>query len=64
MSAWLTEIADRRYREFYMAAVMAIGFLTFYGLPDGIPFLVRLAMMVATQIAVGQALRQEERRCI
>ena len=30
----------------YIALVMAIGFLTFYALPDGIPFMVRLVMMV------------------
>ena len=45
----------------YIALVMAIGFLTFYSLPDGIPFLVRLTMMVATQYAVGRALRRQER---
>lgn len=42
----------------YIALVMACGFLTFYSLPDGVPFLVRLTMMVATQIAVGKAVRR------
>ena len=45
-----------------IAAVMACGFLTFYSLPDGIPFLVRLTMMAATQVAVGKALQREGRR--
>ena len=38
------------------AVVMACGFLTFYSLPDEIPFLVRLTMMVPMQFAVGKAL--------
>ena len=40
----------------YVPLVMAIGFLAFYSLPDGIPLLVKLAMMVATQVAVGKVL--------
>ena len=44
----------------FIAAVMACGFLTFYSLPDGIPFLVRLTMMVAMQATVGRALRRAE----
>lgn len=46
----------------YIALVMAIRFLTFYALPDGVPFLARLATMVATQYSVGRTLRREERR--
>jgi len=61
MSVWLTGVAVRRHRGMYIAAVMAIGFLMFYSLPDGIPFLVRLTMMVATQYAVGKAMRREGR---
>ena len=62
MSVWLTGVAVRRHRGMYIAAVMACGFITFYSLPDGIPFLVRLTMMGAMQAAVGRALRQKERR--
>ena len=49
----------------FIAKVMACGFITFYSLPDAMPFLVRLTMMVATQVAVGKALQwkhaQEDR---
>ena len=45
----------------YIALVMAVGFLTFCALPDGVPFMVRLMIMVATQYAVGKALRKQER---
>ena len=41
--------------------VMAIGFLTFYTLPDGIPFLMRLTMMVTMQAAFGRALKRRGR---
>ena len=40
---------------------MACGFLTFYSLPGTIRFLVRLAMMVAMQIALGVALLQADK---
>ena len=40
----------------YAVVVTACGFLTFGLLPDGFPFLVRLTMMAATQMAVGEAL--------
>jgi hypothetical protein len=46
----------------YVGLVMAIGFLVFHSMPDGIPFLVRLTMMVALQFAAGKALQQEEMR--
>ena len=38
----------------YIAMTTAIGFLTFYSLPHGIPFLVRQTMMTATQWVVGE----------
>ena len=44
----------------YIAVVMACGFITFYSLPDGIPFLVRLSTMVMTQFGMGMALRRTE----
>ena len=46
----------------YVALVMACGFLMFYSLPDGTPFLVRLTTMVAAQWAVGKALQWEGMR--
>ena len=46
----------------YVALVMAIGFLTFYALTEGIPFLVRLVMIVATQVSMGEATQPGERR--
>ena len=45
-----------------IAKVMACGFITFYSMPEAVPFLVRLTMMAVTQVAVGKTLRQEERR--
>ena len=42
----------------FIAKVMACGFITFYA----VPFLVRLTMMVATQVAVGKATQQEKER--
>ena len=59
---YLMDLSAGRTREFLIATVMACGFLTFYSLPDGIPFLVRLTMMVAVQFAVGKALKREEMR--
>ena len=44
----------------FIAKVMACGFITFYSLPDAMPFLVRLTMMAVTQIAVGPALRNAD----
>ena len=41
----------------YIGVVMACGFITLCSLPDAIPFLVRLTMMVALPFAVGRALR-------
>ena len=46
----------------FFGLAMAIGFLTFYSLPDLIPFLVRLTMMVTAQVVMGNALQREERR--
>ena len=34
----------------YIGAVMACGFITFYPLPDDMPFLVRLTIMVLIQL--------------
>ena len=57
----ITKLADRRFRKLYIGVVTAcgIGILTFYSLPDAIAFLVRLAMMVAAQIAAGKELLRE-----
>lgn len=57
----MNQRAERIETGAYTALVMAMGFLTFYALPDGIPFLVRLTMMVTTQIAMGRALQRKER---
>ena len=46
----------------FIAKVMACGFITFYSIPEAVPFLVRLTMMVDTQVAVGKALKREEQR--
>ena len=43
------------------AGNMVATHLTFYSLPDALPFLVRLTMMVATQVVVGKALQRPER---
>ena len=45
----------------YIAVVMACGFITFYSLPDAVPFLGRLTMMVLTQISVGLVLKDKEK---
>ena len=44
----------------YITVVMSCGFITFDSLPDGVPFLVRLTMMVVTQIAVRLTLRNAD----
>ena len=59
MTAWLTEIANRRTIALTIAAVRACEFLTLYSLPDVPPFVVRLTMMVVMPVAVGQALQRE-----
>ena len=41
----------------YIGVVMACGFITFYAVPDAVPFLGNLTMMVVAQIIVGLALR-------
>ena len=43
------------------AGNMVATHLTFYSLPDALPFLVRLTMMVATQVMVGKTLQRPER---
>ena len=50
-------MGDRRTAALYIAVVMSCEFSTFYSLPDGMPFLVRLTMMAASQTAVGRTLR-------
>lgn len=46
----------------YVAGVMACGFITFYSLPDVVPFLVRLTMMVVVQAGVGTVLKSAEQK--
>ena len=46
----------------FIAKVMTCGFVTFYSMPEAVPFLVRLTMMVVTQVALGKALQREEQR--
>ena len=58
----ITELADRRSRKLYSGVVMACGTLTFSSLHDAIAFLVRLAMMVVLQFAVGKGLQREVER--
>ena len=41
----------------YVVLVMAIGFLTFYALPDRVPLLVRMTRMVLMQAGIGMVLR-------
>ena len=49
----------------FIAKVMACGFITFYSMPEAVPFLVGLTMMVVMQFVVGKALQwkhaQEDR---
>ena len=44
------------------AGNMVATHLTFHSLPDAMPFLVRLTMMVVTQVALGKALQREAGR--
>ena len=46
----------------FIAKVMACGFITFYSIQEAVPFLVRLTMMVVTQVALGKAPQREEQR--
>ncbi len=46
-----------RTDAWYIAVIIACGFITFYLLPDAMPFLVRLTMMASARIAVGKALQ-------
>ena len=55
MAAWLTEIANRRTMAHSIAAARACEFLTFYLLPEVIPFVVRLTMVVVMPVVVGPA---------
>ena len=45
----------------FIAKVMACGFITFYSLPDAMPFLVRLTMMAAGQVVAGKSLLCEHK---
>ena len=56
---YLMDLAMGRSRELFCATVTSCGLLTVYSLPDGWPFVVRLAAMVAAQVAVGRALQRE-----
>ena len=48
MAVWpLTDIIVRRATGFYIATVMASGFVTFYSQPDAWPLLGRQATMIA-----------------
>ncbi len=42
----------------YIGAVMACGFITFYSLPEIIPFLGRLTMMALVEGSIGFAFRE------
>ena len=56
---YLMDLSAGRSKALLIATLMSCGFLTFYALPDRIPFLVRLTMMVAVQVAVGKTLQRE-----
>ena len=45
----------------YIAVVMACGFITFYSLPDVVPFSGRLTMMALAQFGIGVMLRSAEK---
>ena len=55
---YLMDLAAGWSRELFFATLVSCGLITFYSMPDAIPFLVRLTMMVATQFAEGRALRR------
>ena len=42
----------------HVAGAMTCGFITFYSLPDGVPFLVRLTMTVTMRLVLGTAFRR------
>ena len=63
MRGWLMRqrlagFCGRSGTGFYIAVVMAIGFITFYSLPEAVPFLVRLMTMVAIQWLLGRMMLQ------
>ena len=58
MRTRLIDLAKGRSREWFIATVMACGFITFHSMPEAVPFLVRLTMMVAMQFVVGRALQR------
>ena len=53
------KFANHNDTALYVAVVMACGFITSCSLPDGIPSLVRLTMMVFTRFVLGRTLRRE-----
>ena len=59
MIALITDVAARRPKVMQFAIVVACGLIAFHSLPDAWPFLVRLAMMMAGQVAVSRALDRE-----
>ena len=58
----MSQPATRIETGAYVALVMAVGFITFHSLPDGIPILVKLTMMMITQTVLGKTLRARKRR--
>ena len=57
---YLIDLAAGRSSELFFATVVACGLITFYSMPDVVPYMVRIATMVAVQIAVGRALQREK----
>ena len=57
---YLIDLTTGRSREWFIATVMACGFITFHSMPEAVPFLVRLATVVVVQFAVGRAMQLAE----
>ena len=55
---YLAGLTAARSREMFFLTVVSIGLLVFHAMPEQVPFLVRLATMVATQIAMGNVLQR------
>ena len=43
--------------HWYISVVVGCGVITFYSLPDAVPFLVRMTMTVLAQVGIGVMLR-------
>ena len=56
----LNRLDDNAATALYIAVVMACGFITFYSLPDVVPFSGRLTMMVVLQLNIGVAVRRAQ----